>query len=135
MHQTADFASQATKEVAERQMGLTLSQLLDMRWDQQPSRDPDRRKLRFEHLYPIGHAVSEIMTMREPTVERVEAVLKKITVCWVTAEEDRKLGRAYRPDPWQAYDNAGIVVLDRAGRLNLPKGCDLQQPDPGLGRL
>jgi hypothetical protein len=119
MHQLADFTSQAAKEIATEELHMTLDALFAMRWDQQPRVDPGRQKLRFEHVYPIGHAVAEIITMPDPTVEAAEAILAKLAVCWVTAAEDRKLGRSYRPDPWQGYANAGIVVLDRTGRRRI----------------
>ncbi len=116
LHQTADFVSQAAKEKAEKELGMTLAEVFAMGWHEQPFRDPGREKLRFEHVFPIGHAVSEIMAMSNSTVEAIESILAKIAVCWVAAEENQKLGRRYRPDPWQAYANAGIVVLDRTGR-------------------
>jgi hypothetical protein len=116
LHQFGDFISQAAKEKAEKELGMTIAEVFAMGWHEQPFRDPGREKLRFEHMFPIGHAVSEIMAMSNPTVEAIESILAKIAVCWVTAEEDKKLGRRYRPDHRQAYANAGIVVLDRTGR-------------------
>ena len=116
IHQTADFISQAAKEKAETDLGMTPAEVFAMGWHEQPLRDPGRKELRFEHVFPIGHAVSELMAMSNPAVEAIESVLAKIAVCWVTAEEDKKLGRRYRPDAWRAYADVGIVVLDRAGR-------------------
>jgi hypothetical protein len=110
IHQTADFVSQAAKEKAEKELGMSLADVFAMGWH------PGRQKLRFEHVFPIGHAVSGIMTMSDVTVQAIESILTKIVVCWVTVEEDKKLGRRYRPDHWRAYADAKIVVLDRSGR-------------------
>ncbi len=114
MHHSADFASQAASQTA-KEMGMTHEELLDMRWRDQPKRDPKRKKLHFEHMYPIAQAVSEIITMSHPTIQRIEAILAKIVVCWVTKEENKKLGGGKRPDPWKTYKDAKIVVLNRTG--------------------
>ena len=114
--QYAQFASQAAKEDVEK-MGKTLAWLFDRRYGK-------AKGLQFEHVYLISDVTDEILSLPNPTVESVEIILAKLTVCWITEKEERRLPYVSpqapyprRPDPWKTYAHAEIVVLNKAGEV------------------
>jgi hypothetical protein len=70
----------------------------------------------FEHTETVYELVQSLMSLRDPTLEDVEAILARARVTWVTKRENEKLDelgyKSRRPDWRKAYQDAGIELAD-----------------------
>ena len=117
INQYPDFVSYAAKEAAENKWNMTLECLFNLTWREQPKYDGERETLHFEHGYQVSalrHAISANVS-----IETIETEIRKLVVCWVTKNENKRLGNKARRIHWLSYyaDN-GIMMLNEKGEVH-----------------
>jgi len=101
------------------QAALTAAERLqvDLRtknWHDQPSFDAGRETFHFEHVVPVS--AIRAACCDQGSEREIFAVLKgRLRVAWILKSEDAELTRlghrSHRPDPDEAYRNAGIKLV------------------------
>jgi hypothetical protein len=92
-----------------------LGDLHRYRWLDQPSKMKDlgREKFHWEHATQTSDVVKAILAIEEPSAECIAAVLRTMTIVWVTKKENKALPSGARNDWEQTYREAGIELLPR----------------------
>jgi len=82
-------------------------------WHRQPSFDPGRKNLMFEHLDPINQIRSRLFSLTSAE-EVIELLWRELRVTWITKEENERLTRGgfsrARENPMYAYAKCGILL-------------------------
>lgn len=85
----------------------------------------------WEHAQTVGHMSRLLTSMEDPTLSKIEAVVRSTVIVWVLKTEDGELRRlgynTKRPDWRAAYAEAGIEVLQAAETTHLSGYSDGQE--------
>ncbi len=83
-------------------------------------KDYDRSIFHWEHFYPIGQQVKDLLAIEQLTDEEIYNVISKNKVCWILKEENKELERiakSNRPNPADAYRKANIKLIGEKPRM------------------
>ena len=113
----SDFAiPRVSKKAKEKSTAMGID-LLSMNWHNQTKKsfDPGRKLFHWEHIVPVSQIRK--MCLEAKNEDEVKTLLlEKISVAWILKEEDKKLTksgfRSERPDPKEAYFEAGIELIE-----------------------
>ena len=101
----------AASAAAASRLGVDLCQQV---WQDQHAFDPGRTVFHLEHVVPVQSLRTSCLSAAD--VDGVLRVLQAAQVAWILKSEDRELTRlgfrARRSSPEQAYEAAGIELLD-----------------------
>lgn len=86
-----------------------------IKWCQQNKIDPDRSIFHYEHFYTVKDI--KTLILNSTTVEEIKNILKHNTkIVWILKSENEILDelkyRSDRPDPYLAYKEANIEILN-----------------------
>lgn len=114
MRHLEDFITPLVSEEAQRKADkMGLGDLRRYRWRHQPRRmrDPKREIFHWEHATQTSDMAKAVIRLTPPSPDNIAAVLRTITVVWITKRENKKLPPGERPDWRSAYEQAGIKLL------------------------
>jgi len=110
-----DFLRPALSENAKKTAESKNIDLINLNWHTQSKVDPSRRIFHLEHFFPVRETRNKCLQSKGP--EEVDQVLlNDVKICWILKSEDAKLTdlgyRSTRPDPYLAYEKAGIKIIE-----------------------
>lgn len=112
------YVSQAAQLTADK---WKLGSLSSYDWHDQTRKMGDTRRKVFawDHFYTVADLRRRIEALEDPTEHQVRRILKVASVAWILKSEDRELTkrgyRSKRPDPFAAYEEAGIRLIALKG--------------------
>lgn len=83
-------------------------------------KDYDRSIFHWEHFYPIGQQVKDLLALETVTDLEIYKIISKNKVCWILKEENKELERiakSNRPDPNDAYLKANIKLIGEKPKM------------------
>ncbi|EHP90498.1 hypothetical protein MetexDRAFT_4627 [Methylorubrum extorquens DSM 13060] len=108
-----------SRAAQDRATALGLGDLSQYRWlSRNRIMENGAHIFHWEHAQTVGHMSRMLTSMEDPTLPKIEAVVRSAVIVWVLKTEDAELRRlgynTNRPDWRAAYAAAGIEVLHRA---------------------
>lgn len=107
--------SQGAQEKADL-MGI--GELYQYGWLQQNKKtgmkDYDRSIFHWEHYIPIQQQLNDLLELEEINEYVIYQIISRSKICWILKDENKRLdqiARSNRPNPSEAYRQAGIVLL------------------------
>lgn len=107
---------------------LSIGDLRGMHWNDQRTKmkDRDRSIFHWEHVVPVKSLRSQLLTLTDPSVEAVKAVIAQADVAWILRSENDALNnkgfRTKRPDPMACYAACKIEFWEYPELAQLPGG-------------
>jgi hypothetical protein len=105
----AHVSDLANNYILENQLG----DIFSLRWGGQirfeKKKNRNECKLKHEHKIPVSTLVKKLK--EESSIEDAVEVFESQVIVWVHKAEDEKLPKNNRPNPDEAYNKAGIVVI------------------------
>jgi hypothetical protein len=96
--------------------------LLQHTWHSQKKMD-GYQTFTYEHLFPVRE-IRAALGAAESVRDAMTILDDMLWVAWITKDEDRRLRKlgfaSVRPDPWGAYEAAGIELLPGTARVSGP---------------
>ncbi len=77
-------------------------------------KDYDRSIFHWEHYVPIQQQLNELLELNEINDDTIYKVIRKGKICWILKKENEvldKIAKSNRPNPEEAYQKAGIILL------------------------
>lgn len=75
-----------------------------------------RGKFSFEHFVPVNTMRSQLIALKNPSVDQIQKILDEGKIVWVTTAENDRLSkngfRCNRPNPAEAYKACSIVIAE-----------------------
>ncbi len=111
-----DFVEPRISVAAEnkaKELGLSVD-LRQCHWDDQTTKMKDigRKIFHWEHIVTVGDLTENVLTLRSPSQEAVEEILRTADIAWILKAEDDRLDllgyRSKRRDPMECYEKAEI---------------------------
>lgn len=77
-------------------------------------KDYNRSIFHWEHYVPIQQQLNELLELNEINDDTIYQIIRKGKICWILKKENEmldKIAKSNRPNPEEAYQKAGIILL------------------------